>query len=555
MGIDPARVAKPSADAVEEAPSEVSPPSEMPAADDDGPSEEVEALEREEIAREDWLETPEAIQEREESRSAFDDLPSIEAQSLLGEAFREQLDQLEGDPARLLSDLQIEEVVGEYGALVPDGDGGSLLVESPIPIQSQVPGEEGKPVDLSLKESEPGMFEVESPAAEIRLPASLGGEIEIGKELAISRLPGEATVQAARYGDKDLFLANTATDTDTFIAPLTHSVEVFEQLRSPKSPEQFRFGLSMPEGGTLRSDGFGGAEILNAAKERIGFVPAPYATDAQGSGVPASMEVEGDSLVVNIEHRSLDLAYPILLDPELVTESWYWTEGNTFGLGYWGWQETADYENGTSCTLTCWGYGLYARSKGSNHWYGANTWGRWVYTAPNWTAYIARAVFWTLRGNTHNCYTHHPHGWIGLWNGSSYSGLGVYSPPNFSATSWDTNWVAGTNHREAHIAIGTGSSASQLACGHDFYVGGATIYQDDPENPTAAASGMPSGWITDGSNFTVKGEGGDVGLGVRKITFTREGSANSMERPHGCNGTAASRCPYAHSEQFTQSAG
>jgi Domain of unknown function (DUF6531) len=486
--------------------------------------------------------------------TAFDDLTVSEAEGLLSSAFSEVLEQLDGDPARVLSDLQIEEVVGDHAALVADGEGGSQLVEFPIPIRNEHPGEEAKPVDLSLKESEDG-FVSETPAADLRLPDSLGGEIEIGEELAISSLPGSGEVEATRFGDKDLFLGNTDTDTDTFIAPLTHSVEVFEQLRSPKSPERFRFGLSLPEGAKLRPDGHGGAEIVDSSEKRVAFVPTPFAVDAQGTDVPVSMEVEGDAIVIDIPHRSLDIAYPALLDPQLVTEEWYWNGGNTFGLGYWGWQETADYENGTWCVGTCWGSGLYARSKGSYYTYGANTWGQWVYTAPNSTAFISRTIFWTLHGNVHNCPTYQPHGYVGIYNvnSASYSSLGIYSPPSFYATSFDTGWAGGYGTRLAVVGIGTATAQSQLACGHDFYVGGATIYQGDPEKPSVDfVTGMPGGWITDPAAFTLTTRGSDPGLGVRKITLTSDGQLE-MKREVGCTGTAASRCPATRSEEFNLS--
>ena len=518
-------------------------------------AEQVESIEREEVAKAEWLESPEAIRQREESRTAFDGLSTAEAEGVLGSAFQEMLKQLDGDPARALSDFQIEEVVSENGALVANRQGGSELVESPIPIRSQVPGEEGKPVDLALKESEGG-FESKTPSTEIRLPASLGGQIEVSEELAISSLPGDTEVSATRFGDKDLFFANAETDTDTFLAPLARSVEVFQQLRSPKSPEQFRYGLTLPKGTELRADGQGGAEVVDREGKRFASIPAPLATDAQGTDVPVSMVVDGDSVVVEIAHRSRDVAYPLLVDPELVNDSWYWEGGNTFGLAYWGWQETADYENGTWCVGTCWGNGLYARSKGSNYLYGGNTWGQWVYTAANSTAYISAATFWTLHGNVNNCPTYQPHGYVGIYNvySGSYNSLGIYSPPSFYAPSFETGWVGGNGTRLAVVGIGTGSGASQLACAHDFFVGGVMLNQDDPEAPGVSVGGMPGGWISDAAQaFTITSNGSDPGLGVRKTTFTRDGQP-IIERPVGCNGTAASRCPANRAEYFNVSA-
>src|SRR3954452_1263901 len=107
----------------------------------------IEAFERESETKNQWLKSPEASREREESRTAFDDLATPDAESVIGTVFNGQLALLEGDPARALSNLQIEEIVGENAALVPDQEGGSQLVESPIPIRSELAGENAKRLD------------------------------------------------------------------------------------------------------------------------------------------------------------------------------------------------------------------------------------------------------------------------------------------------------------------------------------------------------------------------------------------------------------------------
>ena len=516
--------------------------------------EAVEAAESEELAREEWLASAEAIARREESHTAFDDLSAVEAKNLLNSTFVEELSRLDADPGRLLSDLRIEETRGAYGVLAEGSEGNSFLVESPIPVHSPLSGQGQEPIDLSLESSGQG-FTAETPATAIELPGTSGAEVELGGDIAIADLPGAAGISAIRSGDKDLFFADTDTDSDTFIAPLGGGVEVFEQLRSPQSPEQFRFELSLPPGATLRSDGQAGAEVIDSSGERMASIPAPSAVDAQGSEVPATLEVEGDAVLIDIPHRSAEVAYPVLLDPEFVVNSWYWNGGDYTGLTSWVWDETADYENSYGCIVACWGTGLYARSKGSNHWYGPKTYGQWVFTAANTTAYVSRTVFWTLRGDVSNCPTNQPHGWVGIYNvnSGSYVNQGVYSPPSFSASSHDTGWVGGVGARKAVVGIGTGNGSSQLACGHDFYVGGATIYEDDPENPMVnAVSGMPSGWIGAGPAFTINTNTSDPGLGVRRITLTRSGQP-PMERPVGCSGTAQSRCPENRSESFNLS--
>lgn len=526
----------------------------LPLPSDEEFTKALEEAEREEekleAERENELATPAAEAEREASRDAYADLSAAGAQNLLLEAFPEDLQELNADPARVLSDLEVEKTLGVYGARVAGEEGESELVESPIPIESAPPGGEKEPVDLSLERSGAG-FVPENPLEETRLPDSAAGPIRLGGGVALADLPG-GDASATRLGDKNLFFAETDTTTDTLLAPIASGVEVFEQLRSTESPEQFRYGLSLPEGATLRSDGQGGAEVLDASGSRTAAVPAPTAVDAQGTEIPLTLSVDGDAIVLDVSHRSRDVAYPVLVDPILENwEGWY-AGWNTQGLGYWAWSETADYENALGCIVTCWGSGLYARSRGSSYVYGANTWGQWLYTAANSTAFISRAVFQQINGDVHNCFEYQPHGYVGIYNVNSntWSSLGTYSPTSSIGSTFDTNWYGGNGTRLAVVGIGTAGSSSSLKCGHDFFVGGTMIWEDDPENPTiSSVTGVPSGWVTDATPFTIKATTSDPGLGVRFVTISPEGTSIIQDQV-GCSGLAASRCPATRNSSF-----
>ena len=537
---------------VQEDPTPVPGDEEMAKALEEAERKEEERKEEQEEA----LSSPAAVQEREASREAYGDLSATEAQDLLFAAFPEQLKALNADPARVLSDLDVEKTLGTYGAQVTDEDGSTSLVESPIPIESELPGGKEEQVDLSLEDAGSG-FEPETGFTEVRLPDSLGGSIEVGESLAIDELPGNGSVAATRFGDKDLFFANSDTATDTLVSPIARGVEIFEQLRSPASPEQFRFGLSVPEGAILRSDGQGGAEIVDSSDERIGTVPAPYAVDAQGTEVPVTLTVEGDSIVLDVPHRSHDIAYPILVDP--IMEDWQgWYVGwNGYGLGYWGWQETADYEAGYNCIVNCWGPGLYTRSRGSSYSYPPNTYGQWLYTAPNSTAFISRAVFQAINGSVNNCWEYQPHGYVGIYNvySNSWNSLGIYSPTSIGMGNYETGWVGGNGTRLAVVGIGTGNNWSTLKCGHDFAVGGAMIWEDDPENPTVNwVNGIPSGWVSDTTPFTIGYNVSDPGLGIQFVTISPEGMP-IIQHQVGCSGLAQSRCPASRQSAFSNLTG
>ena len=109
-------------------------PTESSAQSEEALLKATQTVEEEEEERAKWLLSSEAIQQREASQSAFGDLSAGEAQGLLIEAFPEQLAQLNADPARVLSELEIEKPLGTYGARIATGAGENAIVESAVPV-------------------------------------------------------------------------------------------------------------------------------------------------------------------------------------------------------------------------------------------------------------------------------------------------------------------------------------------------------------------------------------------------------------------------------------
>ncbi len=500
---------------------------------------EVAAVEDERQERAEWLSSPEAQKQREASRAAYTTLSAGEAQSLLVEAFPEQLAQLNADPARLLSELEIEEILGTYGALASNSKGETSIVESSIQIVSEVGGEGKQPVDLSLERSG-NDFVSENPLTEVKLPVSTEELIQLQNGIEV-QLPANDAHDAQTLGTKNLFYPETATATDTLLSPIAAGVEVFEQLRSPESPEQFRFALQLPAGATLRPTDVGGAEVLSSSEAAIGQVPSPSAVDAQGTLVPVTMSVEGESLVLDVPHRSHDFAYPILVDPQFLEEGYV-------AFNYWApsWNAAYNLSNSSS---------LLASAQGNGYVYGANTYGHWVYTAPGQTTYIAAATYFS---NTftlpENCAkeqpTNQPHGYAGLFNPSSggYVGLGIWYGGNHYMGQYQTGWVGGPGVRQAVVGIGTGPASVHHKCAFTFSVGGVTIQEKDPEAPTIySVVGASGNWVKD---ITVTAYVSDPGLGVKGITLSPEGSLPYTYPVGNCTGTYTSRCPASAQASF-----
>jgi sugar lactone lactonase YvrE len=499
---------------------------------------ELAQIEDQEREYAEWLSSPEAIGQREASRGAYANLSASKAGELLLEAFPGPLNALNADPARVLSGLEIEKPLGTFAALVSDQQGERSIVESSVPIESDLGAEDEQPVDLALEQSGED-FVPKNPLTEVKLPNSAEEPIQLQSGVEVE-LPSSGDHSAQILGGKSLFYPETEVATDTLIAPIAGGIEVFEQLRSPESPEQFRFPLNLAAGTELRAAEAGGAEVISASGGAIVRIPAPTATDAQGAAVPASMSVEGDALLLEVPHRSRDVAYPILLDPE------YLEEGN---VSYNQWLPSSN-----DAYILFNASSLFAQAKGSSYTYGAYTQGQWVYTAPGQTAYVAAATFNNPKFTIpENCEgekpTNQPHGYAGLYNPSanSYAGLGSWSGGSSSASNYQTGWVGYSGVRQAVVGIGTGTTTVSHKCAITFTVSGATIQEKDPEAPTIdSVSGTTGNWV---KSLTATPQVSDPGLGVKGITLSPEGSLPHTNEA-SCSGTYTSRCKSPFSTSF-----
>ena len=495
---------------------------------------EVAEAELEEHEQSEWLSGPEAEHQRQVSRTAYTDLSTAEAQSLLLEAFSVQLEQLNEDPARVLSGLEVEKPLGTYAARIKGEDGESAILNSSTAVQSDVGGEGLEPVDLTLEQSGDS-FVPQNPITETELPGSVEEPIQLQSGIEIE-LPASNDHGAEPLGDMNLFYPETETATDTLLAPRGSGVEVFEQLRSPESPERFNFPMNLPAEATLRPSEGGGVEVLNAPGEKIEEVPPPSATDAQGAAVPVTTTIEGDTLVLEVPHRSRDVAYPVLLDPGFVND------GTSFGE--WVPSENSSYEY----PLRNLGSSLSPISRGSNYYYGPNTHGQYAYGAYGETAYIAAATFSPIFFLVNGCNTAQPHGYVGLWNSGAnkYDSLGIYSGGKIENAEFQTGWIGGAGTRAAIIGIGTDGTAAQNTCTHELYVGGYSIQEKDPYPPAVSVSGVPGGWFdpAKAGNATVKAT--DTGLGMHWISMEEIGGG-SVHPAISCNGANGSRCSREYS--------
>jgi sugar lactone lactonase YvrE len=517
------------------------------------------AEEREELLRAE-LESPQAAQERSESRYAYASMSGDEAEQLFHSRFAEEIEALNNDPARFLSDATIEQPLEGGTAALVNSDDGTELLDAGIPVEATDGEGTTKKVDLALEDVS-GEYLPDNPLIEVRLPENADKSIQIEEGLSIkATVEGGSTGQL--FGDKNVFYPEVQLSTDLLASPIAKGVELSDQLRSVESPEELRFELQLPSGASLRPDGNGGAEIVRGEKA-IAQVPFPTAIDAQGAEVPVNLEIEGDAIVLQVAHRKGDYAYPILVDPTLV-EDWYnasWYNGanlQALSDGSWQWGTNTSWAYGsTSCIWTCWGSsrGLYVSASSGSH--GGSQFGQWTYTPPGSTSYITQAkISPFLRNNYSNCPKSkypQPHDYDGLWSSSS----GWVPIHTNKANDFGQDEAVGYG-RSLVIGLGTaeGAGATEDPCRRDVDAGGVAVWITDEDVPSWNSKATVADQWIDSSSIPVSVSASDPGLGMRYLdlwTTDANGKASSLigSSEYGCTGLHASPCPSSWSSQIT----
>ncbi len=112
--------------------------------------------------------------------------------------------------------------------------------------------------------------------------------------------------------------ANTQTDTDTVIKPITAGFDASSVLRSAQSPQELAYRLLGPSGTSLEQEQGSGPVRLIANGQAIATIPVPSATDAEGTNVPVTMVASGDTLTLTVDRRAGSYRYPIIVDPTVI---------------------------------------------------------------------------------------------------------------------------------------------------------------------------------------------------------------------------------------------
>jgi RHS repeat-associated protein len=532
-------------------------------------------LEEQTEAREAQLASPGFVAEREESETAFVGISDAAAEELLVEEFGAKLDGFAvPDLDDLLDGREVVRFVDDRTVvLAGDGERPAVLVEAPRVVRALDDDGSKRPIDLSLEAAGGGDFEPANAAAEVSLPEQLVEGVEVGETTVTPAGSGDGELLSAG-DDEQVVWANVQLDTDVAAVPVTNGVELFWQLRSPRSPEELTLELDIPDGAVAQKTPTGAISVVKDG-DVVSTVSAPVAVDAQGQQVEVIMDVVAGQVVLAVAHRGLDIAYPVLVDP--VIEDWYgngvetWFHQDLGALdGLQDWFSTYSgvaantYAHRTLCyvPVACYKFGaghnpnladglhIYVRPSTT---YPAGSSAQWIYQPPGTTTRVARADMGIkyLRQRSAN---QHPNMYTGIWRPA----VGWVTSQNFGSDM--------SNHWNAHFA-GNAPGPQQVVFGfwtpvnaslpawRDGYVGSAIIELTDPEAPTITSTGVAPAvagdgditkWVRD-QVFTVRPSASDPGLGMNLFEIDGPGVEEEYEyrvREHPtCTGVKSAPCP------------
>lgn len=252
-----------------------------------------------------------------------------------------------------------------------------------------------------------------------------------GEGISFSLRGGER--RSAQIASDRAFFANVLQDSDVGVMALPDGVELFVLVRSPQAPERFVLDVQLPEGARLRQaiarepiagDPPQSLEIVRG-EQSLGYIHPPLAVDADGEAVPATIALDGQSIVLDVPHRERDVRYPVNVDPEIRLYSDY-----NAGWLRWGWTQNRSgggsfFSAINDCAYYC---GLY-QSVPKYTTLTNGSYAQWYYSAPA-NAYVHRTTFGGIAHNPLTAFDQN--------HTRSYQGL-----LNASVTAWepDVNYV------------------------------------------------------------------------------------------------------------------
>lgn len=522
-------------------------------------------------------------EEREASRSKYENLSTAEALAIAKNQFRDEFTSPVLD-ATDLEGVDVLELRGENTALVRDEETGARrLLMSTDPLQVRR-GTGMSAVDLGLRESGDD-FVPSSPSVLMRIEDDVERGVSftskgfsIGLEAAADPTPVES--------EDRVFYANARTDADFAVVPRGLGAEVLVQARSSDSPEEYRLLVDLPSGGRLREavpdepiPGDEGPYAINVVDgDRVlGSVQQPIAYDAEGRPVRSSMRIDGDAIVLRVRHRGEDVRYPVLADPEVYVRQYESQPATWQGWRHVVFKSAASVQYGhnpyfgSAFANGSYGPGLYL-SMPTNNTYFNGDFAELIWQAPSNVFltrarlnYVSHSPFQsnTFHGITNpaNSAWESPVGYVNQAGGQGPNPFGpanfafssathdfCYSSPNCNAAQGaiSNQLVVGlqaNNPSSTYVQTGANKAVTQ--------VNSVELYLGDRSSPvrTSADPVLDNTWYSSAASVAqpVSITGTDLGLGMKSVVVTGASTVSGTSFPgtsSACTGHVyADPCP------------
>jgi hypothetical protein len=128
-------------------------------------------------------------------------------------------------------------------------------------------------------------------------------------------------------------------------------VRILAVIHGPSAPSVYRFPLDLPLGSRLDLIPTGEIAVVNEEGEGVALITAPWGKDASGKAVPTRYAVEGNVIVMHVDHGQA--TYPVVADPRftsncgIATCSLYLSRSTTRGL----WRRLEPYQNSSNAAI------------------------------------------------------------------------------------------------------------------------------------------------------------------------------------------------------------
>lgn len=517
-------------------------------------------------------------QAREESQDRFADVSGASAQDLAQQEFPELMRQ-DLDAVHLPEGAHIRSYLSANVARVVDSEGRRSLLVDTQPLAAQDASGELQPVDLALHSSGDG-YVASDPATDVSIPKTADDYLQVGDQ-GLGVRPADAPAATGLREDDRVFYPEVDTDTDFISTPTRGGAEVMWQLRSAAAGEDLPLELDLPAGATARLTSGLTAPIGQTATPDataveivkggtvIDTISPPVAADADGTSIPATYRLDGNRLTIEVTHRSLDVKYPIVVDPDVLEV--YADADFSSNCGGGGWYHQTW---GQAMSTYCYdasrnGGGLWIASYDQPYDNDAHT--QWVWSVPN---YVQIDSVWMDRVWVHSSGTHMyagiagPSRWnspvvnvyddkmndqfrinasLGADNMNSFV-MGLYEDCCWGATKRPSIAWAGFNGIQ--ILLGDGNAPWNV----HLWGASQNIADINPNNAYGMQYGL-NRWISAQGSYTVYLKANDDGLGLKAIGTARMRPRSATDLtgdtddylvsggPNNCTGNRAGPCP------------